>query len=468
MTRITRSTTIHLLIVGLFLICILFLALVYGRPVIQNDGITYYGLTLSLLKDHDFNLANQYAKYKELRVIPFPGTDKVASYYSCGFAFMYVPFLYVADLFTTLREWRPYAQNVRFPFSHAFGVFLGSIFYTFASVLLAYFLLIRHQKLPPLLSFCIPLFCLIGTPLLFYTLTVPSFAHASDTFLVSAAFVLAISKNPLEFHSIRIRNLLLGFVLALSLMLRNNNIVIIPVMVLGVLYLDPEKGLRSALRSCLEIFAGALPVLIVHAAFNFSQYGKLFATGYAVEVTRHAQVRLYRFFWIFFHPVPGIYPWSPLALLGSIGLIISAIRKNREAIVAFAIVLVVIISIRFAAIIFPGATFGQRLLTHLYIFWVFGVSELFIRHRKISSVLATVCVIWTFLLFNLYFVLTGCRESRIMSKEGGSTAVEWIQTSADCYRRSREANESTGPISFLNQNLRARPYPVLLHILFKD
>jgi hypothetical protein len=77
-------------------------------------------------------------------------------------------------------------------------------------------------------------------------------------------------------------------------------------------------------------------------------------------------------------------------------------------------------------------------------------------------------VIWTFLLFNLYFVLTGCRESRIMSKEGGSTPIEWIQTSVDCYRKSKANNDSTGPLSFLNQNLRAKPYPVLLHTLSKN
>jgi hypothetical protein len=459
---------IHLLMLAVFVFLFIGLALLYGRPVIQNDGISYYGLTLSLLQDQDFDLSNQYSKFRELRVIPVPGSDKVASYYSCGIAFLYVPFLYVTDQFSTLRELRPYAQNVRFPFSHSLGVFLGSVFYTFASLVLGYFLLLRHQKLGPVTSFLIAILCLIGTPLLFYTLTVPSFAHASDTFLVSAAFILAISKNPLEFHSIRIRNVLLGFVLALSLMLRNNNIVIIPVMLLGVLFLEREKGLPNAIRTCLEIFTGALPVLLIHVYFNFSQYGKLFATGYTVEVKSHAQVRLYRFFWIFFHPVPGIYPWAPIALLGSIGLIIAAARRNREALFALAIVLVVIISIRFAAVIFPGATFGQRLLTHLYIFWVFGVSEVFKIHRKASAVLAIICVLWTFMLFNLYFVLTGCRESRIMSKHGGASAIEWIQTSRECYHRSRMNSESTGPASFLNRNLGAKPYPVLMHILLKD
>lgn len=468
MSRDTPTGKLPVLMIFLIVVLFLCLALVYGRAVIQNDGISYYGLTLSLVKDHDLDLKNQRQKYREVRVIPFPGSDRVASYYSCGIAFLYAPFLFAADLMPALKEWRPYAQNVRFPFSHTFGVFVGSFFYSLLSVLLAYYMLVRNRKLSPVLSLVIVVFCFIGTPLLFYTVTVPSFAHASDTFLVTVAFVLAISKNPLEFSSIRFRNVLLGFVLALSLMLRNNNIVIIPFMVLGVVYIEWEKGWNNALRTCLEIFAGALPVLSVHVYFNFSQYGKLFATGYTVEVTRHAQVRLYRFFWIFFHPVPGIYPWSPVALLGSIGLLIAAYTRKREAIVALAVVLVVIISIRFAAVIFPGATFGQRLLTHLYIFWVFGLSELFIRYKRTTMVLASVCVLWTFLLFNFYYVLTGCRESRIMSKEGGSSPIEWIQTSAGCYERAKQNNEVTNPISFLNRNLKAKPYPAILHLVTRN
>ncbi|MCI0607064.1 hypothetical protein L0156_29100 [bacterium] len=454
----------HFLAIGCLALVLVCLGLFYGRPVIQNDGISYYALVVSLLEDHDFNLENQRAKYREVRVIPKPNS-KVASYYSCGIAFLYAPFLYTMDLFPAIREARPYAQNVKFPFSHNLGIFLGSVFYSFLSIILAYYFLIHHQQLSPGRSLFLALSCFLGTPLLFYTFTVPSFTHASDTFLVTAAFLLAISKNKLQVGFIRFRNVLLGFFLAFSVLLRNNNIVIVPVMVLGVLYFERKEGWRQAIHTSLEIFGGALPVLIVHAFFNLSQYGKLIATGYVIDVQQRAQKRFFRFFWIFFHPVPGIYPWSPVALIASIGLVLAAIKKRSEALLAVAVAIVVIISIRFAAIIFPGSTFGQRLLTHLYIFWVFGLSEVFKRSRKLTIGLTAACLVWTFLLFNTYFILTGMRHSKIMAIKGGSSPHVWLQTAMESYQEAKTKGETTNPVEFWYRNLGAKPYPVILHLL---
>jgi hypothetical protein len=463
MTDEPRNSKVHILPIGFLSILFICITMLYGRPVIQNDGISYYALTLSLLEDGDFNLENQYRKHREVRVLHREG--RIASYYSAGIALLYYPFLYTMDLFQGLREWKPYAQNVRFPFSHGFGFLIGSAIYSFFSVVFAYFMLFRHQRLSPWSALFIALLCFVGTPLMFYALTVPSFTHSSDTFLITAAFLLTISKNPFSVGFIRMRNVLLGLVLSLSVLLRNNNIVIVPILVLGLNYLEKEQGWKNVIRTWIEIFSGAIPILIVHVYFNFAQYGKLFATGYGVDVSRHVKNRAFRFFWIFFHPVPGIYPWSPIALLGTIGLFLGAFRKRREAIIALAVVAVVIVSIRFAAIIFPGGTFGQRLLTHLYIFWVFGLSELFLRFKKATSVVAVLCVIWTFLLFNTYYILTGTRQSKIMIREGGSTPVEWIRTSWEEYEQARAENRTTSLTRFWDDNLGAKPYPTLIHAL---
>jgi hypothetical protein len=440
-----------------FCLIFLILALFYGRPVIQNDGISYYALTASLIEDRDFRLENQYKKFPEVRVIPFPD-GHVASYYSCGFALMYAPTILFLDRFPALRETRLYAQNVKFPFSHTLGVFLGSVLYGFFSVLLSYRFLIHQRNQSPLTAFLISLAVFIGTPLIFYTFTVPSFAHAADAFLVTCIFYLAVSRNFLTWHEIRFRNVLLGFFLAFSVLLRNNNIVIVPVVVLGVLYFEKEKRWRT----CFEILGGALPILILHIFYNIDQYGKVIATGYDVRVTgQQVQYRFLRLFFILFHPVVGIYPWSPIAILSTIGLILAARKKDPAALLALAIVIVVIISIRFAAIIFPGSTFGQRLLVHLYVFWVFGLAEFFQRFKKPAIVLACLFTIWSFILFNSYYILTGSGANKIMTKEGGSSPIMWLQTANESYQNSNE--ESL--IGFWYENLGARPYPVLIRIL---
>jgi hypothetical protein len=446
---------------ALFIIslCFIFLILsfLYGRAVIQNDGISYYALTASLIEDHDFRLENQHQKFPEVRVIPLPD-GHVASYYSCGFAFMYAPPLLLLDRFTALRNARPYAQNVKFPFSHALGVFIGSVLYGFLSVLLSYFFLIHQRSRSDLAAFLISLAVFIGTPLIFYTFTVPSFAHAADAFLMTCIFYLAVSGNRLSWRGIRFRNVLLGFLLAFSVLLRNNNIVIVPVIVLGVLYFEKEKRWRT----CFEIFAGAIPILILHIFYNIDQYGKVIATGYDVRVTgQQVQYRFFRFFFILFHPVAGIYPWSPITILSTIGLILAARKKDPAALLALAVVIVVIISIRFAAIIFPGSTFGQRLLVHLYVFWVFGLAEFFQRFKKPAIVLACLFTIWSFILFNSYYILAGSGANRIMAKEGGSSPILWLQTAEQSYKDS----DAGSLIEFWYQSLGARPYPVLMRIL---
>jgi len=440
------------------------LALIYGRPVIQNDGISYYALTASLVEDHDFRLENQFKEHPEVRVIHHhDGT--VASYYSCGYAFLYAPMVFLLDHFTDLEAQRPYAQNVKFPFSHALGIFLGSVLYGFLSVLFAYFLLVRRGILNPLSAFLISLAVFLGTPLLFYTFTVPSFAHAGDTFLLVCIFSLAVSPNRLAAGAVRFRNVLLGFVLAFSVLLRNNNAVIVPVIVLGVLYFDREKRWKT----CLEIFGGAIPILLVHSLFNLDQYGKFFATGYDVRITtEQAQYRFLRFFFIFFHPAAGIYPWSPIALLSTAGLILAAIKKDRACVLALAVVIVVIVSIRFAAVIFPGSTFGQRLLTHLYIFWVLGLAQIFVRWRRMAVLITCLCVLWSFTLFNTYYTLTGSDAGKVMTKKGGSSPTAWLRACGENYAIAKQSDDKMNLFSFWYQSLGTRPYPTLIHLISRN
>jgi hypothetical protein len=74
-------------------------------------------------------------------------------------------------------------------------------------------------------------------------------------------------------------------------------------------------------------------------------------------------------------------------------------------------------------------------------------------------------VIWTFLLFNTYYILTGTRQSKIMIREGGSTPVEWIRTSWEEYEQARTENRTTSLTRFWDDNLGAKPYPTLIHAL---
>jgi len=73
------------------------------------------------------------------------------------------------------------------------------------------------------------------------------------------------------------------------------------------------------------------------------------------------------------------------------------------------------------------------------------------------------CVLWSFTLFNTYYILTGSRAGKVMTKEGGSSPIAWIEAAVESYEHS----ENTCPIQFWYQCLGAKPYPVFMHILYR-
>lgn len=250
------------------------LALFYGRPIIDSDGVTYYATTLSVLRDHDFDLVNQKESFRKVQMIPDEETQKPVALYSGGFALLYAPFLWSAEKLgawvRAFGEWRPYRQNAKFQFPHGFGIFLGSILYSFAGVMAGSVLLLRRYGTSTKAGVLIPLAVLAGTPLLFYTVTGPSFAHASDTFLTAVLFCLTLLRNPLEVGGLRLRNLLFGFLAAVSIFLRNNNVALVGPLALSVLILERSRGGRRLTATILEFLAGASPILALHAYYNWA------------------------------------------------------------------------------------------------------------------------------------------------------------------------------------------------------
>jgi hypothetical protein len=449
------------------------LMLIYGRIVIESDGITYYALTQSLIQDHDFDLQNQYEKMPEVRVFPSSITGKLASVYSCGIAILNGPFVWVSNqlgrLLPALSQWRPYAQSVRFPFPDTLGVFLASSVYSFVAILICAALLVRQYQASTAIAAFLPMAVFIGTPLAFYTFCSPSFIHAADAFLVAAAFYFAVMETPMSIN-IRLRNLLIGFFLALAILVRNNDIVLILPIVGGVVWYERKNGWKRAFFTALEILAGALPVLIIHIYFNLTQYGRPFMTGYRIDFSKDFSRRITTFHMIFTNPSAGMFPWAPVTVLSLIGLIVGTIRKRRSAILALASVVTVIASIRFAGFVWTFGSFGQRYVVHLLIFFVVGLYELVLISKKGTLVLTGLCVFWSFLLWNAYLINFASPELRgtLTIQYGRAlTPVQLLQNTKSKYDKANNS-ASMNPFSFCWNSLGKRPYPTLIHILTSD
>ena len=341
--------------VSLVLLFTLF-TFVYGRIIIDGDGLSYYALTLSLVHDRDFDLQNQ---KKEIQGVMAPInaiTGKPASLFSGGFGVLYAPFLAASERIGSLSEVRLYPQNNRIPFAHALALFAGSALFALSALLIGFGFVVRKFAIHPAVAAVLCAAVLVGTPLLFYSVTMPSYAHAADAFLVTVVFALVLSdwKSPW-------RNVLVGAVLSLSVLLRNNNIVFWPVAAGALLWSKSgvQRGL-AAFRTILWLVAGAIPFVILHAWFNLSQYGKLLTTGYKVQMQEGFLSEM------LLHPDAGLFLWAPITLLAVIGLLGGSMQKRMEAVVSLIAVILVFLSVQFQGNWWGGCSFGPRFFTHLF------------------------------------------------------------------------------------------------------
>lgn len=436
--------------------------------MIDGDGLTYYALARSVVEDQDVDLRNQRQQIPNLHLKINQRTRRVAAHFSFGFGICYAPFLFVADKLTqsfpVLQEWAPYPQNRIIPFTHALAVFCGSVLFGFFTIVICYHLLQKSHGSPGL-SMVASIAGLVGTPLLFYIFTMPSYAHAADAFLVTAAFYLAVSAKTWYFREWNLRNTLLGLTLAVSVLLRNNNIVLIPPLLLGLLFRESKQGDRNPVIVLFEVFIGALPFMILLGMFNVSQYGELVATGYRLQFEEQFLIPM------LFHPYAGLFVWTPLTVLGLAGLIAGSIKRRPEAVIALASVLLALFSIQFQANWWGGCAFGPRFFTHLYVFWAWGLVECVrILKRPVAVSVIGLCAGWTFFLFNVFFANAVSPEFRALLRADKCrrTPADMITFATSDYISSRKAGETRNPLGFWYQSLGKGRYPTVLPLLRKE
>ena len=424
-------------------------------------------MTRSLVEDHDLDLRNQRQQVPNLHLIISPITRRIATRFSSGFAFLFAPFLYLAEhtksLFPAFADATPYIQNETIPFAHALALFVGSVLFGFATLLISYLLLSRKEnsRAGPVL---ITLGLFFGTPLAFYTFTMPSYAHAADAFLVAIAFFLALFAPPIKRLGISVRNLLLGIMLGLSVLLRNNNVVLIPPLLIALLIRTRPTGsffTRQTAVTLMEIVLGATPFLVLFVTVNISQYGRVIATGYEVQWREWYLLKM------LFHPYVSIFLWSPVTVLGMAGLIAGTMKKNIPACTALCCVFLVFLTVQFQPNWWGGCSFGSRFFTHLFIFWVWGVLEFFVLLRRTAPILLTLCALWTVFLFHVSFINSASPDFRVLLRSNycRRTPIEMFRSAAKDYHLAVENGETTNAIQYWLQSTRKGNFPTVLSLL---
>ena len=430
----------------LFLLFLLSLALL--NPWVRGDGVGYYAFARALLIEHSLNFDRDYISantgFREARLeengqpkdIFRTRTGHLDNHFTVGPAILWTPFLLVAHagvLAAGALGSHVSADGFSAPYRVAMA--LATAFWGFLGLLLAF--RIARQYVGDLWAFLATVAIWWGSSLPVYMYFNPSWSHAHSAFAVSL-FVFYWHRTREQ------RTLRQWCVLALiaGLML---NVYYANAMLLMIVVVDALRDYAAALRGSAALGAGGAAEALAHAHgdepsrmragtqasipqllarhFAFSAitllcllptfvtryiiYGGPFESGYAS--VRNWAWRSPYFLAVLFSSEHGLFSWTPLLLLATVGLVLFAWREPRagQPLLAGAVAFYILIAC------YPDwagiSSFGNRFFVSLTALFIVGlsvflerVSMLFSSRR--AAIGSASVVLAAFLLWNAEFM----------------------------------------------------------------
>jgi hypothetical protein len=442
MTSKRRATYIPLLFV-LVLAALSLLAL--DRPLVRGDGLAYYMWLDSIAGDGDMDLANQaqrFAHVNAYQVFYYEPTGRFASVFAYGGALLWAPFQRMAASMDGLGWLRindghfwTY-QGVLFPYS--FMTMLGTNLMALAAIVLAY----KSARLfaSPRVSALASLMVFWGTPALYYSTIEPLNAHAPGMLLTS---LLVYGWLKLSNWGVRRAHapgwaggafsfFLLGLSAGLATLVRWQ--LALNVLPLGlVMAYRLARAPRSQWRNVLAFSLGFL-AFVWHLMYTWNW---MFGSPLVVpaEARGHTgflgpPVHLLK---VLFSDERGLFVWSPLTLLATLGLIGLARRHRQQSGVLIGVIALQALMNGGVADWWGGWSFGMRRMTELYPIFVIGLAVFLSRlpplaqrwpalYRGAAHVLAVLALVFSLLLLlsHLNFINT------VQDKPQGDSALTEI------------------------------------------
>ncbi len=386
--------SIAVLLVSAILALVLAAALM-PASITNPDGIGYYSHVRSMVFDRDFLYWNE---FEEMKIFPIflyrTPTFHAGNHWAVGTGFFWLPFVLLAELFAWCTGFLniPGIQTGGLSPLHMTAVNTASFFCAVMGLALIPGILRKLDLTPRKILFPV---LFLGTPLLFYSIRAGSMSHAIS-FFTNTLFLriwLEYRDRPAPYTA-----WLAGLTGGLLILVRSQEILLL---VFPTVYLISRLIRRKPVSGMYPIWfltgliIGVAPQLLVNRALMGSFHGNMQITEMAWSKPAITGV--------LFSSFHGLFIWSPVLLLGIIGLI----GLFRQQPVFAGICLVIFAFQTYLNAAFPAwwgsGSFGGRRFLGTLVLIAPGIAWLLAHKnhiiRRTGYVLTCLATTWSILLF---------------------------------------------------------------------
>lgn len=310
-----------------------------GYELYGADSQYYYATLRSIVFDGDFDFHDEF-----LRLTPHPenmnlrvetSTGMLQNKYGVGWALVNLPAFLLIRVGTAAytRLGGPTYSGYEAPFTLAVGVM--GVLLTWLGTVLCY--RIAKRYFPPLACMLGVLCVLLGSPLLYYTVVSNLFSHSAGFFAVAWFVHTAVTlaeDRPIGQTKEWFQWASLGLSGSLMCTIRYSNVVfaVLAVYPAATALRDMmrETKARAHIRRIWAAVAaatlGSIPPLLIQMASWHQVYGHWVVYSYGNEGFSWAHPQIANYLFSYRH---GLAFYSPISLVGLVGLVVMAITGSR-------------------------------------------------------------------------------------------------------------------------------------------
>lgn len=378
----------------ILLLAFLGIGFVNGTPFIFGDAFGYYHVAKTEVDSgvYPTNTVPEYFEYTGHAVINSEG--KFITPYSVGQSILYFPFLWFSSAFDSGTPNDNYYKAFNgHSFADGIAILSAAALFAYLGIIFCY-LFLKELGFSKKLSFLSTLSVYFSLYLLSYTFEQPGYSHVYEFFAYSA-FLYLFTKFFFKRQTIYLY--LAACFAGLLVLIRIVDVALILIPFLFVIY--KIRRLKVILTTLLILGFWASLLL----KYNFISYGDPFTLGYTSRGQSGFEFGL-NIFNLLFSDTRGLYVWSPLVLLSTIGLVMYVI-KSKSGRLFFGLSAILLIAIyNFWNNWWGGVSAGQRFFIVLAPLFALGLSYLYtqFKYRVIVKYLAFALVMFGILTSVLY------------------------------------------------------------------